>query len=150
MRYLLNCGDSELTVVTKQLSLSTEGEGDIIDLTGMVSEAVHKSGVKNGMVTVFVSGATGALTTIEYEPGLLQDFPNILERVAPKGLMYEHEKRWHDGNGHSHVRASLIGPSLTVPFVKGELTLGTWQQIVFLELDVRNRSRKLILQIMGE
>ena len=150
MRYLLNCGDSELTVVTKQLSLNTEGEGDIIDLTGMVSEAVHKSGVKNGMVTVFVSGATGALTTIEYEPGLLQDFPNILERVAPKGLMYEHEKRWHDGNGHSHVRASLIGPSLTVPVVKGELTLGTWQQIVFLELDVRNRSRKLILQIMGE
>ena len=150
MRYLLNCGDSELTVVTKQLSLSTEGEGDIIDLTGMVSEAVHKSGVKNGMVTVFVPGATGALTTIEYEPGLLQDFPNILERVAPKGLMYEHEKRWHDGNGHSHVRASLIGPSLTVPVVKGELTLGTWQQIVFLELDVRNRSRKLILQIMGE
>ena len=150
MRYLLNCGDSELTVVTKQLSLNTRGEGDIIDLTGMVSEAVHKSGVKNGMVTVFVSGATGALTTIEYEPGLLQDFPNILERVAPKGLMYEHEKRWHDGNGHSHVRASLIGPSLTVPVVKAELTLGTWQQIVFLELDVRNRSRKLILQIMGE
>jgi secondary thiamine-phosphate synthase enzyme len=150
MRHLLNCGDSELTVVTKQLSLNTEGEGDIIDLTGMVSEAVHRSGVKNGMVTVFVPGATGALTTIEYEPGLLQDFPNILERVAPKGLMYEHEKRWHDGNGHSHVRASLIGPSLTVPVVKGELTLGTWQQIVFLELDVRNRSRKLILQIMGE
>jgi secondary thiamine-phosphate synthase enzyme len=150
MRYLLNCGDSELTVVTKQLSLNTEGEGDIIDLTGMVSEAVHRSGVKNGMVTVFVPGATGALTTIEYEPGLLQDFPNILERVAPKGLLYEHEKRWHDGNGHSHVRASLIGPSLTVPVVKGELTLGTWQQIVFLELDVRNRSRNLILQIMGE
>jgi secondary thiamine-phosphate synthase enzyme len=150
MRHLLNCGDSELTVVTKQLSLNTEGEGDIIDLTGMVSEAVHKSGVKNGMITVFVPGATGALTTIEYEPGLLMDFPNMLERVAPKSLLYEHEKRWHDGNGHSHVRASLIGPSLTVPVVKGELTLGTWQQIVFLELDVHNRSRKLILQIMGE
>ena len=147
---MLNCGDSELTVVTKQLSLNTRGEGDIIDLTGMVSEAVHESGVKNGVVTVFVPGATGALTTIEYEPGLLMDFPNMLERVAPKSIVYEHEKRWHDGNGHSHVRASLIGPSLTVPIVKGELTLGTWQQIVFLELDVRKRSRNLTLQIMGE
>ena len=147
---MLNCGDFELTVVTKQLSLNTRGEGDIIDLTGMVSEAVHESGVKNGVVTVFVPGATGALTTIEYEPGLLMDFPNMLERVAPKSILYEHEKRWHDGNGHSHVRASLIGPSLTVPIVKGELTLGTWQQIVFLELDVRKRSRNLTLQIMGE
>ena len=150
MRYLLNCGDSELTVVTKQLSLNTRGEGDIIDLTGMVSKAVSESGVENGVVTVFVPGATGALTTIEYEPGLLMDFPNMLERVAPKSMLYEHEKRWHDGNGHSHVRASLIGPSLTVPIVKGELTLGTWQQIVFLELDVRNRSRNITLQIMGE
>ena len=147
---MLNCGDSELTVVTKQLSLNTRGEGDIIDLTGMVSKAVSESGVKNGVVTVFVPGATGALTTIEYEPGLLMDFPNMLERVAPKSMLYEHEKRWHDGNGHSHVRASLIGPSLTVPIVKGKLTLGTWQQIVFLELDMRNRSRNLTLQIMGE
>ena len=147
---MLNCGDSDLTVVTKQLSLNTEGEGDIIDLTGMVSKAVSESGVENGVVTVFVPGATGALTTIEYEPGLLMDFPNMLERVAPKSMLYEHEKRWHDGNGHSHVRASLIGPSLTVPIVKGKLTLGTWQQIVFLELDVRKRSRNLTLQIMGE
>jgi secondary thiamine-phosphate synthase enzyme len=139
-----------LTVATKQLSLNTEGDGDIIDITRMVSEAVDESGVKNGVVTVFVPGATGALTTIEYEPGLLMDFPNMLERVAPKSLMYEHEKRWHDGNGHSHVRASLIGPSLTIPVVKGELTLGTWQQIVFLELDVHSRRRKLILQIIGE
>ncbi|MCW4031306.1 MAG: secondary thiamine-phosphate synthase enzyme YjbQ [Candidatus Bathyarchaeota archaeon] len=139
-----------MTVATKQLSLNTEGDGDIIDITRMVSEAVYESGVKNGVVTVFVPGATGALTTIEYEPGLLMDFPNMLERVAPKSLLYEHEKRWHDGNGHSHVRASLIGPSLTIPVVKGELTLGTWQQIVFLELDVHSRRRKLILQIIGE
>ena len=139
-----------MTVATKQLSLNTEGDGDIIDITRMVSEAVHESGVKNGLVTVFVPGATGALTTIEYEPGLLMDFPNMLERVAPKRLLYEHEKRWHDGNGHSHVRDSLIGPSLTIPVVKGELTLGTWQQIVFLELDVHSRRRKLILQIIGE
>jgi secondary thiamine-phosphate synthase enzyme len=139
-----------LTVVTKQLSLNTRGEQDIIDITGMVSEAVNESEVKDGVVTVFVPGATGALTTIEYEPGLLMDFPNMLERVAPKNQLYEHEKRWHDGNGHSHVRASLIGPSLTIPVVKGELTLGTWQQIVFLEMDVHSRRRTLILQIIGE
>ena len=139
-----------MTVVTKQLSLNTRGEQDIIDITGMVSEAVNESEVKDGVVTVFVPGATGALTTIEYEPGLLTDFPNMLERVAPKNQLYEHEKRWHDGNGHSHVRASLIGPSLTIPVVKGELTLGTWQQIVFLEMDVHSRRRTLILQIIGE
>jgi secondary thiamine-phosphate synthase enzyme len=139
-----------LTVVTKQLSLNTQGEQDIIDITGMVSKAVNESRVKDGVITVFVPGATGALTTIEYEPGLLMDFPNMLERVAPKNLIYEHEKRWHDGNGHSHVRASLIGPSLTIPVVKGKLTLGTWQQIVFLELDVHSRRRTLILQIIGE
>jgi secondary thiamine-phosphate synthase enzyme len=137
-------------VVTKQLSLNTQGEQDIIDITGMVSKAVNESRVKDGVITVFVPGATGALTTIEYEPGLLMDFPNMLERVAPKNLIYEHEKRWHDGNGHSHVRASLIGPSLTIPVVKGKLTLGTWQQIVFLELDVHSRRRTLILQIIGE
>lgn len=147
---MLNRGDSSLTVLTKYLSLNTEGEKDIIDVTRMVSEAVHESGVKDGVVTIFVPGATGALTTIEYEPGLLLDFPNMLERVAPRKMLYEHEKRWHDGNGHSHVRASLIGPSLTIPVVKGKLTLGTWQQIVFLELDIHSRRRRLILQIMGE
>ena len=139
-----------MTVVTKQLSLNTQGEQDIIDITDMVSKAVKESRVKDGLITVFVPGATGALTTIEYEPGLLIDFPNMLERVAPKNISYEHEKRWRDGNGHSHVRASLIGPSLTIPMVKGELTLGTWQQIIFLELDVHSRRRTLILQIVGE
>jgi secondary thiamine-phosphate synthase enzyme len=139
-----------LTVKTKQLSIHTKGEGDILDVTGAVAEAVVETKLKNGIVTVFVPGSTGALTTIEYEPGLLKDFPNLLERIAPKNLVYEHEKRWHDGNGHSHVRASLIGPSLTVPFANGRLTLGTWQQIIFMELDVRSRVRNLILQIMGE
>ena len=137
-------------MVSKQISLNTQGEGDIIDITGTVSQAVSESGIKNGVVTVFVPGATGALTTIEYEPGLLIDLPTILERIAPKNLVYEHEKRWHDGNGHSHVRASLIGPSITIPVIKGRLTLGTWQQIVFLELDVRNRNRRLIMQTIGE
>ena len=139
-----------MTVKTKQLSIHTRGEGDILDVTGAVAEAVVETKLKNGIVTVFVPGSTGALTTIEYEPGLLKDFPNMLERIAPKNLVYEHEKRWHDGNGHSHVRASLIGPSLTVPFANGRLTLGTWQQIIFMELDVRSRGRNLILQIMGE
>ncbi|MBE0512467.1 YjbQ family protein [Candidatus Bathyarchaeota archaeon] len=139
-----------MTVKTKQLSIHTRGEGDILDVTGAVAEAVVETKLKNGIVTVFVPGSTGALTTIEYEPGLLKDFPNMLERVAPKNLVYEHEKRWHDGNGHSHVRASLIGPSLTVPFANGRLTLGTWQQIIFMELDVRSRVRNLILQIIGE
>jgi secondary thiamine-phosphate synthase enzyme len=139
-----------LTVVTKQLSLQTRGEVDILDVTGRVAEAVAESTLKNGIITVFVPGSTGALTTIEYEPGLLQDLPNALERLAPKKLMYEHEKRWHDGNGHSHVRASIMGPSITVPFVDGRLTLGTWQQLVFVELDVRRRNRNLILQIIGE
>ena len=140
-----------MTVKTKQLSIHTKGEGEILDITGKVAEAVAETTLENGTVTVFVSGSTGALTTIEYEPGLLKDFPNMLERIAPKDLEYEHEKRWHDGNGHSHVRASLIGPSITIPFVNGRLTLGTWQQIIFLELDVRSsRNRNLILQIIGE
>jgi len=140
----------DLTVVTEQLSIQPSREGDIIDITQDVSTTVVKSGLRNGIVTIFNPGSTGALTTIEYEPGLLKDLPNTLERLAPKDLLYEHEKRWHDGNGHSHVRASIIGPSITVPFTNGRLTLGTWQQLVFMELDVRRRKRSLILQIIGE
>ena len=139
-----------MPVVSKQISVETRGEGDILDVTGRVAESVAASRLKSGVVTVFVPGATGALSTIEYEPGLLKDFPDALNRIAPKGVDYEHEKRWHDGNGHSHVRASIIGPSLSVPFIDGRLTLGTWQQIVFIELDVRSRRRNLILQIIGE
>jgi len=139
-----------LAVKTKQISIRTKGEGDILDITGEVADAVVETRLKNGIVTVFLPGSTGALTTIEYEPGLLKDLPNMLERIAPKNLVYEHEKRWHDGNGHSHVRASLIGPSITVPFVNGRLTLGTWQQIIFMELDVHSRARNIVLQIIGE
>lgn len=139
-----------MTVITKTLLFQTKGENDILDITDEVIQAVNTTKLENGIVTIFIPGATGALTTIEYEPGLLIDLPNILEKIAPKNFLYEHEKRWHDGNGHSHVRASLIGPSITVPFVKGNLTLGTWQQIVFLELDARSRKRKIILQIIGE
>lgn len=139
-----------MTVISKEIHLDSRGELDIIDISNVVQKAVYESGLENGIVTIFVPGSTGALTTIEYESGLLKDLPRILERVAPRDIPYEHEKRWHDGNGHSHVRASMIGPSLTVPFTNRKLTLGTWQQIIFLELDVRPRSRNLILQIIGE
>ena len=132
------------------IEVKSRGENDVIDLTPDVQDVVKKSGVRNGLVTVFVSGSTAAVTTMEYEPGLIKDFPAMLERVSPKGLAYEHEKTWHDGNGHSHVRASLVGPSLSVPIVNGELTLGTWQQIIFVELDLRPRSRQLVVQILGE
>ncbi len=139
-----------MSVLTKYLSLHTKGELDMIDITDSLANAVKETELRSGIVTVFVPGSTGALTTIEYEPGLRKDFPNMLEKIAPKNVIYEHEKRWHDGNGHSHVRAALIGPSLTIPFKDKRLTLGTWQQVVFIELDIRNRSRELVLQIIGE
>ncbi|MGB8936607.1 MAG: secondary thiamine-phosphate synthase enzyme YjbQ, partial [Candidatus Nitrosopolaris sp.] len=106
--------------------------------------------LKDGIVTIFVAGSTAAVTTIEYEPGLRIDFPKMLSRIAPKDLDYEHDKTWHDGNGHSHVRASLVGPSLTIPFKDNNLMLGTWQQIVLMEMDTGKRERKIILQIIGE
>jgi len=139
-----------MVVVTKKADLSTRGEGEIIDITSEVTAAVRSTELRNGIVTVFVQGSTGAITTMEYEPGLLRDLPDALERVAPRGTAYWHEEKWHDGNGRSHVRASLLGPGITIPFVEGRLTLGTWQQVVFIELDVRGRSRELIFQIVGE
>ena len=139
-----------MAVITKQIKISSKSENDIINITEQVADAISESGILNGTVTVFVSGSTGAITTIEYEPGLVKDFPEMLSRVAPDDINYEHEQRWHDGNGRSHVKASLVGPSLTVPFKDGQLLLGTWQQIVFLELDTRARTRTLVLQIIGE
>jgi secondary thiamine-phosphate synthase enzyme len=137
-------------VISEKILINTEHEGDVRDVTDEVQRILNSKDIRDGIVTLFVAGSTGALTTIEFEPGLAFDFPAMLERVAPKGIAYEHENLWHDGNGHSHVRASLIGPSLTVPFNNQRLTLGTWQQIVFIELDVRNRRREIILQILGE
>ena len=122
----------------------------MVDITGQLAGSIRKAGLNDGIATIFVPGATGALTTIEYEPGLLEDFPTMLDRIAPRNGTYEHERRWHDGNGHSHVRASLIGPSITIPFENGRPTLGTWQQVVFVELDTRARSRQLVIQIMGK
>jgi secondary thiamine-phosphate synthase enzyme len=139
-----------MTVATKIIQVRSKGETDIINITGQVSAAIEESNIENGIVTVFVSGSTAAVTTIEYEPGLVYDFPEMLSRVAPKGIQYKHDNTWHDGNGHSHVRASLIGPSLTVPVVDGKMSLGTWQQLVFLELDTRSRNRNIILQLIGE
>ena len=139
-----------MTVVTKIIRVKTKGEDDIVNITEQTSKAIENSEIKNGTVTIFISGSTAALTTIEYEPGLLSDFPKMLERVAPKNIEYGHEQMWHDGNGHSHVRASLVGPSLSVPFSNRRLMLGTWQQIVLLELDTRSRERNLVLQIVGE
>ena len=139
-----------MAVITKQIKISSKSENDIIDITEQVANAISESGISNGTITVFVSGSTGAITTIEYEPGLVNDFPEMLSRTAPDDINYEHEQRWHDGNSRSHVKASLVGPSLTVPFKDGQLLLGTWQQIVFLELDTRARTRNLVLQIIGE
>jgi secondary thiamine-phosphate synthase enzyme len=134
----------------EEININTKHEGDIVDITQMVQKIVKKSGLKNGIACVFVPGATGALTTIEYEPGLLKDLPDALERLFPKDITYEHELRWHDGNGHSHVRASFLGPSITVPFNNQSLILGTWQQIVFLELDIHARRRSIIVQLVGD
>lgn len=140
----------EMTVITKSIKVRSKGENDIIDLTDKISAKIKESQISSGIVTVFVTGSTGALTTIEYEPGLLKDFPDMLSRIAPSELNYKHEQMWHDGNGRSHVKASLIGPSLTIPFDDENLLLGTWQQVVFVELDILGRERNIILQIIGD
>jgi secondary thiamine-phosphate synthase enzyme len=139
-----------MKVVSKTIKVSSKGEDDIIDITEELSSLVKQSTIENGTVTVFISGSTAAITTIEYEPGLIHDFPEMVSRIVPNDIEYKHDNTWHDGNGHSHVKASLIGPSLTVPIVYGKLALGTWQQIVLLEMDTRARNRNVILQIMGE
>lgn len=137
-------------VASSTIELRTRGENDLLDLTAKAADLVMKSGLRSGIVNLFVIGSTAALTTIEFEPGLAHDFPAALERIAPKDGRYLHEEKWHDDNGHSHVRASLIGPSLTVPFIDGRLVLGTWQQIVLLECDTRPRERTITVQLMGE
>ena len=139
-----------MSTFRREITLETKGEVEIQDITEHVSKAIHESGIKNGLACVFNPGSTGAITTIEYEPGLLIDLPNALEKMAPKNIQYHHDEKWHDGNGHSHVRASILSPSLTIPFEDGHLLLGTWQQIVFVELDVRPRKRHLMVQIVGD
>ncbi len=139
-----------MAVITRKIKVDTEGEADILDITDKVSARVKDSGLINGIVTVFIPGATGGITTLEYEPGLVKDLQRAFEELAPQDREYSHNNKWKDMNGYSHVRASLLGPSLTVPFAEGELQLGQWQQIIFIDFDNRPRSREIILQIMGE
>jgi secondary thiamine-phosphate synthase enzyme len=139
-----------MTVKTETIHLPTQGHADMHDLTRAVQEAVRRSGLQAGIVTVFCPSSTSALTTIEYEPGALADLRRLLDEIAPVDQPYQHNLRWGDGNGHSHLRAALLGPSLTIPFVAGRLGLGTWQQILFIDFDNRPRQRELVVQVMGE
>lgn len=138
-----------MKVFEQEHRFSTDGDGTIVDLTNAVQAALTESGVSNGQMTVFVPGSTGAVTTVEYEPGLIGDLPELFENLIPSTTMYRHDATWGDGNGFSHLRASLVGPSLTVPVSGGGLTLGTWQQIVFLEFDNRPRKRTIQISILG-
>lgn len=139
-----------MSVYYDEIPIKTQGEVDIIDLTTEIQRIVKKSKITQGIACVFINGSTGAITTIEYEPGLLKDLSRALEKIAPKGNVYVHHETWHDNNGHSHVRASLMSPSVTIPIKEGNLLHGTWQQIVFVELDTQPRSRNIIVQLVGE
>jgi secondary thiamine-phosphate synthase enzyme len=137
-------------VITKKISLQSQGRGDIIDITPEVQKQLAETKISEGTVTLFVTGSTAGITTIEFEPGLLADFKSMWERIIPSGISYQHDKAWGDGNGYSHVRASLLGASLVVPFNNKSLALGTWQQIVVVDFDNRARSRQIVAQFMGE
>jgi len=139
-----------LATTEGSISLKTAARDEIVDITDKVQEIVSKSKVEHGLVCVFVVGSTAAVTTVEHEPGLVSDMKDAMERLYPKDIDYEHHQRWGDGNGHSHIRASFVGPSLTVPIVEGRLLLGTWQQIVFMEFDNKPRSREVAVQVVGE
>lgn len=138
-----------MPVFTKTLSLESKGHSDMINITDHVEKVVASGEISEGIVTIFVPGSTASITTIEFEPGLQQDLPRALERVAPADASYEHDLRWGDGNGMSHVRASIVGPGIVVPFKEKALLLGTWQQIVLVDFDVRPRLRSVIVQVLG-
>jgi secondary thiamine-phosphate synthase enzyme len=140
----------KMTIFSETISLTTKGFTDIIDITDQVIVGIKRSEIENGLVTVFCQGSTGSVTTIEYESGVLKDLQRAIEKIAPSDIPYEHDRRWGDGNGFSHVRAALMKPSLSIPLDNGRLTLGTWQQIVFIDFDNRGRQRNIVLQIMGE
>ncbi len=139
-----------MTILTARLSIKTRGNGEVLDLTRNVAEAVRGSGIVDGIATIFVTGSTAALTTLEFEPGLVHDLKAAFERLYPRELEYRHHERWGDDNGHSHVRASMLGPSLVVPVSGGELVLGTWQQIVLVDFDTRARDREFLVQTLGD
>jgi secondary thiamine-phosphate synthase enzyme len=140
----------DIMVETDTISLSTKGFSDVIDITNKVTKIVEQSGIQIGLVNVFCSGSTGSITTIEFESGVINDLKKAIEKIVPSNIPYEHDKRWGDGNGFSHVRAAIMKPSLTVPIIKGKMALGTWQQIVFIDFDNRGRDRKILVQIVGE
>lgn len=135
---------------TVSIQLSTRGNAEVQDITSQISQAVQASQLRNGIATIFCPSSTSAVTTIEYESGCVQDLRRLFDEIIPSSREYAHNARWGDGNGHSHVRAALLGASLTIPFVEGRLTLGTWQQVIYVDFDTRPRSRQLVLQIMGE
>lgn len=137
-------------IVHNRISMQTRGNGDIVDVTHQVSDLVAVSGISNGTVTLFVTGSTAGITTIEYESGLVSDFTQMWDRLVPTNIVYDHDRRWGDGNGHAHVRASLLGSSLVIPIVDKRMTLGTWQQIIVVDFDNRPRSREIAAQVMGE
>ena len=139
-----------MNILTESFSVSTKGFNDIIDITNEVQEEINKSGYSEGNVLVFVPGATAGITTIEYEPGLLKDYPEFMEKLVPSTKNYHHDMTWHDGNGFSHIRAALQGASFQVPFKDGKLLLGTWQQIILVDFDNKSRSRKIITQTIGK
>ena len=132
------------------IDFETKGRNEMVDITSNLRQLITMSDITNGSALVFVPGATGALSTIEYEPGLVKDFPNLMEKLIPEKEYYFHNETWHDGNGHSHLRATLLGPSLTIPFADKKLILGTWQQVIFLEFDNKPHRRRLVVQIIGE
>ena len=137
-------------IISGRIDVQTQGNAQMLDITSQVRDEVRQAGLSDGIVTLFTPSSTSSLTTIEYESGVVHDLQALFDRIAPASLEYRHHLRWHDDNGHSHVRHALLGPSLTVPFVDGELTLGTWQQIVFIDFDTRARSRSIVVQMMGE
>ncbi len=139
-----------MAVETREITFITKGNCDVVDVTSQISEEIKQAGINDGIVTIFVPGSTGGLSTIEYESGLVSDIKEAMERIAPQGIEYKHNLKWKDGNGHSHIRASIVGPSITIPFAKKKMLLGTWQQVIFLDFDNCSRNRRLILQIIGE
>jgi secondary thiamine-phosphate synthase enzyme len=139
-----------MKILSDSMTFSTGGFNDMIDVTSEVSHKLAENGMKNGTVTLFVPGSTAGFTTIEYESGLVKDFNELMEKIIPSDKTYHHDARWGDGNGFSHVRAALLGPSLTIPFSNGQLMLGTWQQIIFVDFDNRARNRTIALQFIGE
>jgi len=139
-----------MTVETRKIKVNSNSDADIIDITGLVESEVNKSKIKNGIVNIFISGSTASVSTIEFEPNLVSDFKNAIERIVPSNIKYKHTETWGDDNGKSHVRATLMGPSLTVPFNDKKLLLGQWQQLVVCDWDVPARNREIILQIVGD